>query len=163
MRNEKTVKRKVGHREINMKHPAEQHVMYRSNGEGQWFRTIWESQCPSKDVCGLKCQGIDGHMGCHWAYKQDGSYAFWKNETDKDLDENIAGGWTPPDHDSYVNPADKYNDYYMKHSSSSEVLDKDIIKSLEMGISPEPHASIDTPISEEEVRQLRAEGILPED
>ncbi len=137
-------------------------VGYTTDGEGRWWRTERQPQCSVEDIFGLNCQGVWGHRGVHWAYKPEGSYAYWKNESDPtSIGENVGAGWTPPDHESYVNPKDKRTEYFGQFHSTIEITDPKLIQRLENDDTPEEDAFVDKPLSPEEIKRLEDEGRLP--
>ncbi|WP_045214439.1 hypothetical protein [Desulfonatronovibrio magnus] len=134
-------------------------VGYLTDGKGRWWRSETQPQCSDEDVFGLICQGVWGHRGVHWSYKQDGSYAYWINESDPgSIEKGIAAGWTPPDHESYVHPLDKRSEYYVTHHSVEEVVDPLVIERLENEDPPETDAYIDRPLSPDEIKHLEDTG-----
>lgn len=137
-------------------------VFYATDGRGRWWRTETQAQCSDKDIlCDLPCQGVFGHKGPHWAYKPNGSYAYWLNESDPDsIEADVGAGWTPPDHKSYIHPKDKSVECYTNFRSTEEVCDRGIIEKLENNDPPEEDAGIDRPLSAEEVERLKEDGIL---
>ena len=131
-------------------------VGYRTDGQGRWWRTEVQPQCSDRDIFEPRCQGVWGHLGVHWSYKPDGSYAYWLNQSDPNsIGEDIGAGWVPPDHESYIQPKDKRHDYYMSHHTSKEVQDPSVIQRLENEDPPEEGAFIDRPLSPEEIEYLR--------
>jgi hypothetical protein len=63
-------------------------------------------QCRSEDkLKDVRCQGIPGHKGPHWAYDEGGHLIRWVNKLEKDPRwKNVACSWTPPGHKSYIPP-----------------------------------------------------------
>lgn len=140
---------------------AKTSVFYDTDGQGRWWRTETEPQCQNRDLGGLPCQGVFRHEGPHWAYKPDGSYAYWLNQDDPhSIEEDIGAAWIPPDHETYIHPKDKLNESYRNFRSHEEVVDPKIKQRLENNDAPEQEASIDRPLSEEEVQRLKDEGVL---
>lgn len=136
-------------------------VGYQTDGQGRWWRSATQPQCADEDIFGLKCQGVWGHKGVHWAYKQDGSYAYWKNDLDPDsIGKDIGAGWTPPCHESYTHPLDKRSEYFGNHHSIEEVKDPLLIKKLEIEEAPEEDAFINRPLLAEEIQDLKDAGRL---
>ncbi|MCC5835216.1 MAG: hypothetical protein JJU20_10815, partial [Opitutales bacterium] len=136
-------------------------VGYQTDGRGRWWRLETQPQCSDKDIFRLECQGVWGHKGVHWAYKQDGSYAYWKNDSDPDsIGKDVGAGWTPPEHESYIDPRDKRSEYFRNHHSVDEVKDSSLIKKLESEEPPEEGAFIDRPLLAEEIQHLKDTGRL---
>ena len=99
---------------------------------------------------------MHGHEGVHWAYQQNGSYTFGKNETDPDsIDENVGAAWIPPESEDYVHPKDKKDFYYVMFSETTEVVDQEIIQRLGNLNPPEAGVSIDRPSSMEKIPRLK--------
>ena len=144
-----------------MKEQPKPSVRYITDGKGHWWRTETQPQCLEKDIFDLRCQGVWGHQGVHWAYRPDGSYAYWLNESDPDsIDKDIGAGWVPPDQKSYIHPKDKREEYYINFHSTKEVVDAALIQRLENEDAPEEDASIDRPLSSEEIKHLKDNEIL---
>ena len=63
-------------------------------------------QCRSNDsMKDVRCQGIPGHTGPHWAYDEGGHLIQWVNKKEKDPKwKNIACSWIPPGHKSWISP-----------------------------------------------------------
>lgn len=63
-------------------------------------------QCRSKDTLkDVRCQGVPGHKGPHWAYDAGGHLIRWVNKNEKDPKwKNIACSWTPPGHKRWISP-----------------------------------------------------------
>ena len=136
-------------------------IIYRTDGKGNWWRTETQPQCSAEDLFGPQCQGVLGHLGVHWAYKPNGSYAYWLNESDPgSIEKDIGGGWIPPDNESYIHPKDKKEEYYMHFHSTEKIEDAALIRMLESENAPEKNATIDRPLSHEEVKRLKSNGIL---
>lgn len=134
-------------------------ISYFTDGNGSWTKVIGGKQCSCESLLYGECQGVSGHMGCHWNYQPDGSYAYWKNDTDPSaIGENIACGSTPPENDSYVQPSSKAKENYRKFYITEAVEDKNLIEKLEQGIPPEKNASIDRPCTVDEIEDLKQMG-----
>lgn len=102
---------------------------------------------------------MTGHVGCHWNYQLDGSYAYWKNDTDPSaIKENCACGSIPPESDSYVHPSSKAKENYLKFYTTEVVDDKNLKEKLEQGIPPEKNASFDRPCTVDEIEELKLMG-----
>lgn len=93
-------------------------------GELTVYRVYEAKQCTAKGVFTTKrCQGVLKHTGPHWYYGPSGWLEQWKDDKD------IEGKWdwaalsTPPDHDSYIHPKDKQNEYF-HHFDRREVVGK---------------------------------------
>ncbi len=134
-------------------------ISYFTDGNGSWTKVIGVKQCSCESSIYGECQGVLGHMGCHWNYQPDGSYAFWKNDADPSaIEENCACGSIPPENDSYINPSSKAKENYRKFYNTEVVDDKDLIEKLEQGIPTEENASIDRPCTVDEIRELKLMG-----
>jgi hypothetical protein len=145
-----------------MKKKPKPSIGYRTNGKGRWWRMECQPKCSDKEIFGLECQGVWGHKGVHWAYRPDGSYSYWKNDSDPtSIREDIGAGWTPPEHDSYIHPKDKRTEYYRAFYSIKEVTEPTLIHRLENDDPPEDDAFVDRPLSPEETKRLEDEGKLP--
>ena len=142
----------------------EQRICYYTDGRGKWWKVTWAKQCGVGSILYGECQGVDGHSGCHWNYRKDGSYAYWRNEDDPASieDEDVACGSTPPGNESYVHPEKKAAEYFMRDHSEEEIVDPELISRLENDDAPEPNATIDRPASPEDIEELRALGRIPE-
>lgn len=145
-------------------------IQYYTNGDGRWYKTTRQDQCPEEVFLSGQCQGSVNHKGNHWCYRGDGSYAWDRNETDPDSWlPRSAAGWTPPDHESWPHPRDKFNELYTKFRETAEVTDLTVIEGLNNGTPPigEEDAMIDTPLTEEDIKWLkesgRLDGILDEE
>lgn len=66
----------------------------------------------------------------------------------------------PPDQKSYIHPKDKREEYYINFHSTKEVVDAALIQRLENEDAPEEDASIDRPLSSEEIKHLKDNDIL---
>lgn len=134
-------------------------ISYVTDGNGSWTKVIGGQQCSCESLLYGECQGVSGHMGCHWNYQPDGSYAYWKNDIDPSaIEKNIACGSTPPENDSYIHPSSKAKENYRKFYNTEVVEDKNLIGKLEQGIPPEENASIDRPCTVDEIEELRQMG-----
>jgi hypothetical protein len=146
------------------KRKLEHSVSYIADGAGKWWKTVGEPQCVEDGIIAGRCQGVNGHKGCHWAYEPDGSYAYWINESDPDsIEEGVGAAIVPPDSDSYIHPIEKQKEKYTNFRATTEVVDKDVIQRLEKDDPPEEQASIDKPLSSEEYEELVEKGIIPKD
>lgn len=123
---------------------------YDTDGEGRWWVTEWQPQCPEKLILSRGCQGTAGHAGDHWSYTENGSYEWCRT--------GAGGGWTPPGHAHWVSPVDKHPDHYRKFRTTTEVTDLDLISRLEAGEVGD--ASITKPCTDEEIEELRQMGRL---
>ena len=126
--------------------------VYDTDGEGRWWVTEWQPQCSVDVLFSDRCQGVVGHAGDHWCYREDGTYQ-WARE-------GAGGGWTPPGHRSWVSPVDKLREYHNAFHTTSEVTDPDLIAKLEAGEVDDP---ITAPCTDEEIAELRKLGRLPDD
>lgn len=139
-------------------------VSYRKDNDGFWWKTEWQPQCEDDGLFSGSCQGVRGHKDCHWSYGPDGSFNYWLNEEDPDsIEEGVGAGSTPPDHEKYIHPKEKSEEYYLKFHTTSKVTDPKDIERLEKDDPPEEDASIDKPLTKEEVADLRNRGVLPEE
>lgn len=78
---------------------------------GTGMRVVNAPQCPSHDMFGGRCIGVNGHGGSHWSYDSFGRYCQWWDGPLNPHD--VASSQTPDDHDSYVRPKDRYPDTYV--------------------------------------------------
>ena len=132
------------------------HVLYSTDGKGNWWRREWAKQCPHKVFLGHKCQGVAGHDGVHWCYGEDGDYK-WENQDEDIIKEtDIAGGSTPPDHKDWVSPKKMVKKHYMNHFTDSEITDEKMIARLEKDNPPEKGASVTRPVPPEEWKKIEA-------
>jgi hypothetical protein len=131
------------------------HVLYSTDGKGHWFKREWVEQCPHKIFLGGKCQGVKGHKGIHWCYREDGSFQ-WENQ-DKEVIKktDIAGGDTPPGHKNWVSPKKMMKEHYLHHYTDTVITDKDLITRLEKNKPPEKGASIDRPVDPKEWKKIK--------
>lgn len=136
------------------------HVMYWTDGKGNWHRRAWKRQCPCNVFLRGRCQGVEGHKGVHWSYSPCGSFCYDDNE--EDLTENGCSGSIPPDHKHYHKPQDMAKQYYMNFYEDSDVTDPEEIARLERG-QTKPGESVNRPCSKEVVERLKAEGRLDDD
>lgn len=137
-------------------------IRYYTNGNGQWWKTTWQKQCPDEVFLSDKCQGVTGHQGAHWCYRSNGSYAWSRNKNDPNPGRH-SSGWTPPDAVGYIEPKVKQQEYYMNFSETVEVIDRDKIRKLEDGeLDDGEDATIDSPVTDEELQWLRDSGRLDE-
>ena len=120
---------------------------YDTDGNGRWWVTEWEPQCVDKDFFDYKCQGVEGHEGEHWCYKDDGSYVSWETKG--------GGSITGPGHKSWVSPVDKAKERYICHHTTTEVTDPELIVKL---AADEVDACITGPCSEDEIEELKRLG-----
>lgn len=125
-----------------------EHILYSSDGQGNWWRREWKPQCNEEVFMVGRCQGVQGHKDVHWAYRPCGSFAW--DDNDDDLKHEGCSGSTPPDHKEYKTPLEMQAHYYMSHYEDSEVKDPIILAMLEKGDTPEKGASITRPLSKEE-------------
>lgn len=124
-------------------------IIYSTDGEGNYWRTIFADQCDEKMLFGGKCQGVKGHEGACWRYRDNGSYEYDNNHL-KDLKpEDVACGSIPPEHKSYINPVDMQKHYYMSHRVREKIIDADLIARLEKD-ELEENESLTRPCSLEE-------------
>ena len=134
-------------------------ISYFTDGNGSWTKVIGGKQCSCESFMYGECQGESGHMGCHWNYQLDGSYAYWKNDKDPSaIEDNCACGLIPPDNDSYINPSSKAKENYRKFYTTVVIDEKNLIEQLEKGIPPEENASIDRPCTVDEIEELKRMG-----
>jgi hypothetical protein len=128
---------------------AEPHVMLSTDGKGNWWRREWKPQCPEKVFIFRQCQGVEGHEGEHWCYRENGSFE-WSRDKDHPDYENAASGSIPPDHKDYRTPLEMQQHYYMSHYTDSEVTNPEEIARLERGETREGE-SINRPCTPEEI------------
>lgn len=140
--------------------PNEKRRLYSGDGNGKWYLREWKPRCTEDAyLLGLsKCCGTQGHKGPHWAYGEEGSYHWNRNDSDPDSwEKNTAAGSTPPGHPTWVSPVDKASDYYMDFFEDSEVTDPEVIRLIESG---EIRDAVTSPCTEEEIEELRRLGRL---
>jgi len=139
-------------------------TQYSSDGKGNWWKTVWEEQCPEFVGIGgilakikdgeewstrhLRCQGVKGHKGLHWRYGPCGSYEWDDNE--EDSTEEGCCGTTPPDHKKYVAPQRKCEEHWMNFKTTTKVEDPEKIAALERG-EYEDGAGVDKPVDFDEM------------
>lgn len=128
-------------------------VVYYGNSKGRWLRREWKRQCSAKVFFYGRCQGVKGHEGVHWRYSPSGDFQW--DDNDRDPKHDGCCGSAPAGHKSYVSPAKMRNKYYMSHFVDAEVTDPKIIAKLEAGKPPEPDATIDRPLSPDEIKKLK--------
>lgn len=128
-------------------------ILFSTNGDGKWFRTEWQPQCPKEVFMGSKCQGVEGHEGDHWCYGPQGDYMFDCDREDLD-DYDVAAGQIPAGHHEYKKPEDMRKHYHMSHYSYDEVTDKEKIAQLERGEMNDGE-SITRPCDLETVKELK--------
>lgn len=136
---------------------------YSTNGDGIWHKHHTHPQCKYKMVLDGRCQGSAGHKGNHWLYKPDGSYAWHENSDDPDANhfKNAVCGWSPPDCKGYVNPVDKFKEFFRFFCEDSTVTDPEKIQKLENGeLEDGEKAFINTPCTPEEIEWLKQSGRL---
>jgi hypothetical protein len=132
------------------------HVVYSTDGNGNWMRREWKRQCCEGVFLNGACQGVEGHKGVHWSYKEDGSFSY--SDNDNDSTEKGCSGSIPPDHETYRTPSQMAAEYYTTQFVDSVVTDPAHIARLEEG--DEEGASFVRPCSVEVVEELRAAGRL---
>lgn len=137
------------------------HTIYSQDNEGNWTKKVNEPQCPKDILLSGQCQGVNGHLGNHWYYRSDGSYAWAVNDKDppENKKRNIAGGWNPPDSKDWVSPVDMIDKHYTCFYTVTPLKNKRKIASLLRG-EMEEGASINQPCTEEEIAWLRENGRL---
>jgi len=133
----------------------EDHVLYSTDGKGNWWRREWKSQCNEEVFMSGRCQGVQGHKGVHWSFKPCGSFAW--DDNDESPEHDGCSGSTPPDHKEYKTPKEMQQHYYMSHYEDSVVTDPTIIAMLEKGDTPEKSASLTRPLSKEEAEKFKKE------
>lgn len=135
----------------------EPHVQYSSDGKGNWWKTVWEEQCPEfvgvigkilKNGRDYRCQGVKGHKGVHWRYSASGWFEW--DDNDEDPQEGGACGTTPPDHKTYKTPKKMSKHHWLSHKTTTKVEDPEKIAQLERG-EYENGASIDRPVNFDEM------------
>ncbi len=131
------------------------HIMYTTDGKGNWWRVEWAKQCSEEIILYGRCQGVEGHKGDHWCYSPGGDYNHSHNYAEGKLESHeIAGGSCPPGHKSYTNPEKMQKYFYMSSHQKTKVTDKKVIARLENDDPPEKHASLNRPVPEEKVVEL---------
>jgi len=86
-------------------------------------------------MSGHQCQGVDGHDGLHWSYREDGSFCWSDNEYDPK--EGGCVGSTPPDHEKYKSPQEmcRFHFHYGNFSGDWEKIhDADLIDKLKRNL-----------------------------
>ena len=137
-------------------------IVYHQVSSNNWLKQEFADQCSEKIFIRGECQGIKGHQGHHWCYSPSGNYC-WSSEK-KDLKPHEAAcGSTPPGHSDYINPVGKYDDYYLRHNETTEVKDEGLVDKLENGEDMGEGVSTTRPLSQEEVKELKDDGILGAD
>ena len=135
-------------------------ITYYGNGKGRWLKRVWRCQCPKKVFFYGRCQGVRGHNGVHWRYAASGDFEWADNDQDpKQNDDKGCAGSIPPGNEGYPSPTKMQKRYYMSHNNDAEVTDPAVIEKLENGEPPEPDASIDRPLTKEEVAEFELDGI----
>lgn len=128
------------------------HVLYSTDGQGNWRKREWEPQCREKVFIAGRCQGVQGHKGPHWSYGPDGSLCRDDNEADPVM--NGSAESIPPGHTNYISPVDMQDQLCRKHYTDSDVTDPAEIERLERGEMQEGE-SITRPCTPEEEERLR--------
>lgn len=123
---------------------------YDKDDDGRWWVTAWSPQCPHKLMFLDRCQGVEGHEGDHWRYRDDGTYE-WARDGE-------GGGWIAPPHPEWVSPVAKAPERYLCFHTTEEVTDPDLIAKLE---AREVDAPITTPCTDADIEDLRRLGRLP--
>ncbi len=120
--------------------------------DGRWRRKVSVSQCPCDNpfLIGMRCQGVEGHRGVHWAYAQNGSFVYVHNDLDP-IDEENAAGWCPPGHKDYPHPTTMQSLCYREFFEYVEVTDPVEIARLEKGQLNDGD-SMSRPMTKEEER-----------
>jgi len=108
--------------------------LYQKIEDKKWIVITYPEQCNEDILFNHKCQGVKGHKGVHWAYNENGSFHWSINrkEQKKPISKlDAVSGMTPPGHEKYISPVDKYKDYYLFNSEKKEITDPKLIKKLE--------------------------------
>lgn len=130
-----------------------EHILYSTDGRGNWWRREWKPQCNEEVFMSGRCQGVEGHKDVHWSYRPCGSFAW--DDNDNDPKHDGCSGSTPPDHKEYKTPLEMQKHYYMSHYEDSVVDDPAIIAMLEKGETPEKGASLTRPLTKEETEKFK--------
>ena len=139
-------------------------TQYSSDGKGNWWKTVWEEQCPEFVGIGgilaerkageglsmrqFRCQGVKGHKGVHWRYAPSG-WLEWDDNEDDPTEDGCSGS-TPPDHKTYRTPQRMLKHHWREHKTTTKVTDPEKIAQLERG-EYEEGASIDKPVDFDEM------------
>ena len=107
------------------------HVSFSTDGRGKWWKTTYPRQCPEDVFTAGRCQGVEGHKGCHWRYGPSGELHY----DDNDLDPSCGGssGWIPPGHKEYKHPEEMQKLRYSEFRTTEEVTDPEELARLEQG------------------------------
>jgi len=131
-------------------------ITYYGDGEGNWVMRVWAEQCPEPIMFSGKCQGVKGHEGDHWCYSEDGSYNY---DVQGELEPHeIAGGITPPGHDSWISPVEMADKQYRCFHEDTEVTDPELIARLNRG-EIEDGESLSQPISYENLTDIELDAL----
>jgi len=128
-------------------------ILFSTNGDGKWFRTEWQPQCPKEVFMGGQCQGVEGHEGDHWCFGRNGDY-MWDCDREDLGDYDIASGQTPPGHKTYKTPLEMREHHHMNHYSCDEVTDEKEIARLERDEMNDGE-SVTRPCSQETIKKLK--------
>lgn len=132
---------------------SKDHILYSTDGRGNWWRREWKQQCDEEVFMAGRCQGVKGHTGVHWSYRPCGSFAW--DDNDEAPEHDGCSGSTPPDHKEYKTPLEMQKHYYMSHYEDSVVSDPTVIVMLEKGETPEKGASLTRPLTKEEAEEFK--------
>ncbi len=128
-------------------------ILFQTGGDGKWFRTEWQSQCPKEVFMGSKCQGVEGHEGDHWCFGPQGDY-MWDCDRDGLEDYDAVAGQTPAGHPDYKTPMEMRKHYHMAHYSCDEVTNKKEIIRLDRGEMNDGE-SITRPVDLEDIKEFK--------
>lgn len=103
--------------------------MFFTDGQGKWTRVEHAEQCPENSFLMHECQGIKGHKGVHWSFSPCGDFLYCDNK--EDPSEDGCSGTIPVGHKNYITPKEMRDNFYLQHSHSYEITDKEEISRLE--------------------------------
>lgn len=127
-----------------MKKVKKPHILFSTDGKGNWNRREFALQCTERVFFGSRCQGVLGHKGVHWHFNASGSFMYDDNENDST--ENGCSGMIPPDHKDSRTPLEMQKEYYITNFTDSVVTDANEIARLEKG-QMRSNETIDRPVT----------------
>jgi hypothetical protein len=107
----------------------ENHVLYSTDGKGNWRKREWRQQCREHVFIYGQCQVVEGHKGVHWCYGPDGAFHWHANKNERP--KHGACGSIPPGHKAYRTPLKMQRFHWRDHYFDSKVTDAKEIKRLE--------------------------------